>query len=139
MGGLSIGALFPMRAGAYAVPKARTPSRSAVGFGRAGDAEFVHTVRGVHVNSATWVWAGGGSNRRVFFLHPPHALAIHRIGNILPNSTAELREPRAEVVDIMTLAADHFTLLPLCQRCRDAVVQDGSEKSLPGDRSTMVV
>jgi hypothetical protein len=39
----------------------------------------------------------------------------------------------------MTLAADHFTLLPLCQRCRDAVVQDGLEKSLPGDRSTMVV
>lgn len=128
-----------MRAGAYAVPKARTPSRSAVGFGRAGDVEFVHTVRGVHVNSATWVWASGGSNRRVFFLLSPHALATHRIGNILPNSTAELLALRAEVVDITALAADHFTLLPLCQRCRDAVVQDGLEKSLPGDRSTMVV
>ncbi|MCS4169352.1 CRISPR-associated protein Cas2 [Salinibacter ruber] len=54
-------------------------------------------------------------------------------------SRDEIRALRAEVVDIMTLAADHFTLLPLCQRCRDAVVQDGLEKSLPGDRSTMVV
>ena len=39
----------------------------------------------------------------------------------------------------MEETADHFLLLPLCERCRNHLSQLGLEKSLPGHTAPLVV